>query len=135
MTARWTDDRMDDLKLQVDNLGCRMEEGFAEQRKEMNARFDRLEQSLETRFDKVDERFEAVDRRFEAVDRRFERMDAKMDAKFDAVHAKFDVVHDQIVRTQETVIGLYAMLSRFSLWFAGAMAVAVVGVLLTLWLR
>jgi predicted nuclease with TOPRIM domain len=127
MTGRWTDDRMDDLKHQVDELGHRMGEGFADQRREMNARFDRLESSLEARFDKVDEWFEAVEdkanARFEAVDRRFEKMDAK-----------FDAVHNQIACTQETVIGLYAMLSRFSLWFAGAMAVTVVAALRTLWL-
>lgn len=117
MESRWTDDRMDDLKHQVDELGRRMDAGFAEQRSEMNARFDRMEKSLEARFSKVDERFEAVDGRFEKID------------------AKFDAVHDQIARTQETVIGLYAMLSRFSLWFAGAVTVAVIGGLLALWLR
>ncbi len=128
MTARWTDDRMDDLKHQVDTLGHRMENGFAEQRREMNARFDRLEKGLEVRFDKVDERFGEVearfDKRFEGIDKRFEKVDAK-----------FDAVQDQIARTHETVIGLYAMLARFSLWFAGAVAVAVIGALLTLWLR
>lgn len=117
MTSRWTDDRMDDLKHQVDELGRRMELGFAEQRSEMNARFDRLEKGLEVRFDKVDERFERVDAKFERVD------------------AKFDVVNEQIARTQETVNGLYAMLARFSLWFAGAVAVAIIAAVLTLWLR
>jgi archaellum component FlaC len=124
MTSRWTDDRMDDLKHQVDELGRRMEVGFAEQRREMNARFDRLEKSLEARFDKVDERFDKVDERFDKVDERFERVDAK-----------FDVVNEQIARTQETVVGLYAMLARFSLWFAGAVAVAIIAAVLTLWLR
>jgi chromosome segregation ATPase len=124
MTSRWTDDRMDDLKHQVDELGRRMEAGFAEQRSEMNARFDRLEKSLEVRFEKVDERFDKVDERFERVDAKFERVDAK-----------FDVVNEQIARTQETVIGLYAMLARFSLWFAGAVAVAIIAAVLTLWLR
>jgi hypothetical protein len=75
MTSRWTDDRMDDLKHQVDELGRRMETGFAEQRSEMNARFDRLEKSLEVRFEKVDERFDRVDERFEKVDERFDRVD------------------------------------------------------------
>ncbi|MDX6601421.1 MAG: hypothetical protein QOF13_623 [Solirubrobacterales bacterium] len=65
MTSRWTDDRMDDLKHQVDELGRRVDSGFAEQRKEMNARFDRLEASLEARFEKVDARFEKVDDRFD----------------------------------------------------------------------
>ncbi len=95
MTSRWTDDRMDDLKHQVDELGRRMEEGFAEQRKEMNARFDRLERSLEVRFEKVDERFDKVDERFDKVDERFERVDAKferVDEKFEKVDAKFDAV-------------------------------------------
>jgi predicted nucleic acid-binding Zn-ribbon protein len=79
MTSRWTDDRMDDLKHQADELGRRMETGFAEQRSEMNARFDRLEKSLEVRFEKVDERFDKVDERFERVDAKFERIDAKFD--------------------------------------------------------
>ena len=131
MTSRWTDDRMDDLKHQVDELGRRMEVGFAEQRSEMNARFDRLEKSLEVRFEKVDERFDKVDERFDKIDKRFERVDAK----FERVDAKFDVVNEQIARTQETVIGLYAMLARFSLWFAGAVAVAIIAAVLTLWLR
>lgn len=145
MTSRWTDDRMDDLKHQVDELGHRLETGFAEQRREMNARFDRLEKSLEVRFDrvdgrfdKVDERFDRVDERFEKVDARFERMDERferVDAKFDGTSARFDGVNEQIARTQETVVGLYAMLFRFSLWFAGAIAVAIIGALLTLWLR
>ncbi len=131
MTSRWTDDRMDDLKHQVDELGRRMEVGFSEQRCEMNARFDRLEKSLEVRFEKVDERFEKVYERFDRIDERFE----KVDAKFERVDAKFDVVSEQIARTQETVIGLYAMLARFSLWFAGAVVVAILAAVLTLWLR
>jgi hypothetical protein len=35
--ARWTDDRLDDLKLQVEALGRRMDEGFQEQREENRA--------------------------------------------------------------------------------------------------
>jgi archaellum component FlaC len=124
MTSRWTDDRMDDLKHQVDELGRRMETGFAEQRSEMNARFDRLEKSLEVRFEKVDERFDKVDERFEKVDAKFERVDAK-----------FEVVSEQIARTQETVIGLYAMLARFSLWLAGTVAVAILAAILALLLH
>jgi predicted nuclease with TOPRIM domain len=131
MTSRWTDDRMDDLKHQVDELGRRMEIGFAEQRSELNARFDRLEKSLEVRFSKIDERFDKVDERFDKVDERFD----KVDAKFDKVDAKFDKVNEQIARTQETVIGLYAMLARFSLWFAGTVAVAILAAILALLLR
>jgi len=58
-----------------------------------------------------------------------------VDAKFERVDAKFDLVNEQIARMQETVVGLYAMLARFSLWFAGAVAVAILAAVLTLWLR
>jgi len=116
MTSGWTDERMDDLKHQVDELGRRMEMGFAEQRKEMNARFNRLESSLEARFEKVDERFEKVDAHFEA--------------RFDKVDAKFETVNEQIARTQEMVIGLHATLTRFSLGLLGAVIVAVLAALL-----
>jgi len=133
MTSRWTDDRMDDLKHQVDELGHRMEDGFAEQRREMNARFDRLEKSLEVRFDKVDERFDKVDERFEKVDERFEKVDAKFDAKFDGVNARFDAVNEQIARTQEMVVGLHATLTRFSLGFLGAALVAIIAALVASW--
>jgi hypothetical protein len=106
MEGRWTDDRMDDLKHQVEGIGQRMDRGFAELRGELRAH----RQDMDARFDKVDERFEKVDERFDAI-------------------------HGQIARTQETVIGLYAMLARFSLWFAGAVAVAIIAAFLTLWLR
>jgi chromosome segregation ATPase len=152
MTSRWTDDRMDDLKHQVDELGRRMETGFAEQRNEMNARFDRLEKSLEVRFDKVDERFDKVDERFEKVDERFERVEDRFDkvderfaavdakferveVKFERVDARFDVVNEQIARTQETILGLYAMLGRFSLWLAGTVVVAILAAILAFLLR
>jgi predicted nuclease with TOPRIM domain len=140
MATRWTDDRMDDLKHQVDELGRRMEIGFAEQRKEMNARFDRFESILEARFDKVDERFDKVDERFDRVDERFDRVDERfakvderferVDERFEKVDAKFEAVHDQIARTQEMVIGLHATLTRFSLGLVGAVIVAVVAALL-----
>jgi chromosome segregation ATPase len=154
MTSRWTDDRMDDLKHQVDELGRRMEIGFAEQRSELNARFDRFESSLEARFEKVDERFDKVDERFDKVDERFDKVDerfdkvderfekvyerfekvderfGKVDERFEKVDAKFEAVHDQIARTQEMVIGLHATLTRFSLGLVGAVIVAVLAALL-----
>ena len=53
MTSGWTDERMDDLKHQVDELGRSMGEGFRELREEMgahqretNARFDSLQRTM-----------------------------------------------------------------------------------------
>ncbi|HEX3324873.1 MAG TPA: hypothetical protein VHR65_07090 [Solirubrobacterales bacterium] len=62
MTSGWTDERMDDLKQEVEKQGRRMEDGFRDLRSEMrseigglrtemDARFDRLGERLETRFD------------------------------------------------------------------------------------
>jgi hypothetical protein len=47
MTSSWTDDRMNDLKRQVDELGRRTDEGFREQRREMDSRFERVEGRLD----------------------------------------------------------------------------------------
>jgi uncharacterized coiled-coil DUF342 family protein len=101
LMTRWTDDRMDDLKHQVDAMGRRIDEGFASQRQEMNARFDRMEAKFEARFAKVDERFDKIDERFEKVDERFDR-------------------------TQEMVIGLHATITRLSVTLLAVVAGLVV---------
>jgi hypothetical protein len=58
MTSGWTDERLDDLKHEVEKQSRRMEDGFrdlrseiGDLRKEMDARFDRLGERLEARFD------------------------------------------------------------------------------------
>jgi predicted nuclease with TOPRIM domain len=126
---------MDDLKHQVEEIGRRMDEGFAQlrgelrdHRRDMDARFDRIDERfdrIDQRFDRIDQRFDRIDQRFEKVDERFERVDER----FEKVDAKFETIHDQIVRTQEMVIGLHATLTRFSLGLLGAVIVAVVAAL------
>jgi chaperonin cofactor prefoldin len=62
----WTDERLDDLKENV------------------NQRFD----VVDRRFDEVDKRFEQVDKRFEQVDKRFEQVDkrlASIDTRLDGM--------------------------------------------------
>jgi hypothetical protein len=56
MTERpsWSDERLDDLSSRVDDLGRRIDAGFAELRPEMNARFKEQDARWETRFDKQD---------------------------------------------------------------------------------
>lgn len=55
---RWTDERLDDLNEKVDELGRRMEAGFAEQRREMHAQ----REETNRRFDAIDGRLEAMQR-------------------------------------------------------------------------
>ena len=63
---QWTDERLDDLSVRVD-------QGFSEIKTEMREGFARME----ARFEKIDQRFEKVDERFEKVDERFEKVDER----------------------------------------------------------
>ncbi len=47
MTSRWTDDRLDDLKQQVDELSGRMDLGFAEVNRRMDEGFAELNQRID----------------------------------------------------------------------------------------
>jgi predicted nuclease with TOPRIM domain len=93
MTARWTDDRLDDLKHQVEAIGRRMDEGFGELRDELRE----YRREMDARFDKVDARFDKVDARFERIDGRLDR-------------------------TQEMIAALNRTVTRFSLGLAGVLA-------------
>jgi chaperonin cofactor prefoldin len=64
----WTDERLDDLKENV------------------NQRFD----DVDKRFDQVDKRFDRVDERFEKVDERFTRVESEMKAGFAEVNRRID---------------------------------------------
>ena len=46
--------------------------------KDRNARFDRLEREMNTRFERIDARFEGIDAKFERIDARFERIDGEL---------------------------------------------------------
>lgn len=119
MASRWNDDRLDDLEHQVDELGRRMDQGFALQRQELNARFDRMEAQFDARFERIvggfDDRFEAIDKRFEAIDKRFDKVDSR-----------FEGVSKEIRRTQEMAIGLHATITRLSVTLLAVMAGLVV---------
>jgi len=43
---KWTDERLDDLNLKVDQLGRRVDEGFSSIRVEMNTRFDASQRTM-----------------------------------------------------------------------------------------
>lgn len=87
MGEAWTDERLDDLNARVDQ-GLRVDE-----------RFDRLERSVDRRFDKVDERFDrlegSVDKRFDKVDERFDRLEDSVDKRFDKVDERFEKVEER----------------------------------------
>lgn len=58
MTSGWTDERLDDLKGQVDDLGRRMDAGFREMREEMATH----QRETNARFDAINARFDSLQR-------------------------------------------------------------------------
>ena len=55
-------------------------------RKDMNDRFEQVQEQMNRRFEQVDKRFEQVDKRFEQVDKRFEQVDKR----FESVQAQIN---------------------------------------------
>ena len=52
-------------------------------------------ETIDRRFDAMDQRFEAIDRRFDAMDQRFEAIDHRFDAmdqRFEAIDHRFDAI-------------------------------------------
>ena len=67
--------------------------------KDRNARFDRLERGMNTRFERIDARFEGIDAKFDRIDGRLEGIDAKfdrIDSKFDRIDGELKTIHNDI---------------------------------------
>jgi hypothetical protein len=70
----------------VDELNQAMVEGFAELRREMDARFG----AVDARFDQIDARFGEIDARFGEIDARFREQEETIRRHFDVMVEKFD---------------------------------------------
>ena len=73
MRESWTDERLDDLKESVSDLGRRMDAGFAESRREVSQTAASIRKEMK-------EGFQAVDARFNSIDARFDAMQGSIDA-------------------------------------------------------
>jgi hypothetical protein len=58
----WTDERLDDLKEGVSDLGRRMDAGFAENRREVSQGAASIRKEMKEEFRAVDARFDALQR-------------------------------------------------------------------------
>ena len=63
----WTDERLDDLKESVSNLGRRVDAGFAEGRTELRHEAALIRTEMKEDFRKVDTRFDAVQASLDAT--------------------------------------------------------------------
>ncbi|GMQ86152.1 MAG: hypothetical protein BMS9Abin07_1725 [Acidimicrobiia bacterium] len=79
----------------------------------LDARFDRLEEFLVARFDRVDHRFEQVDQRLEHVDLRLEHVDlrlehvdqrmAGMETRMDRLDGRFGTIDDRMYGLHDVI--------------------------------
>jgi hypothetical protein len=72
MREAWTDERLDDLRDQVDRRFDQVDARFDK----VDARFDKFEDRIDTRLDRVDDRFDRVIERLE-------RFEARMSLRFE----------------------------------------------------
>ena len=78
----WTDERLDDLKGDVSDLGCRMDAGFAESRMELRHEAASIRKEMKDGFQAVDVRFNSIDARFDALQRTIIQVGGGMAAAF-----------------------------------------------------
>jgi chromosome segregation ATPase len=110
--AEWSDGRLDEFAIRVDERFDRAEEKTDE-------RFDRAEQragdrfaEVDRRFDKVDRQFDEVDRRFDAVDRRLESVDRRLERDFGRINDRLDDLVKAMIAAMVTLTG--AILAGFA---------------------
>jgi tetrahydromethanopterin S-methyltransferase subunit G len=75
----WSDERLDDLKENV------------------NQRFDGVDERFDRHEAAVNARFDEVDKRFDKVDKRFDKIEAETKAGFGELHARFDSMQQTII--------------------------------------
>lgn len=83
MRQSWTDDRLDDLRMEMRAGFARTEQLIEQHAKQVEHRFEVLEKSIDQRFEQVDRRFDEVERHFdqrlEQVDQRLEQVDKRLE--------------------------------------------------------
>lgn len=78
----WTDERLDDLKESVTDLGRRMDAGFAEGRTELRHEAVLIRSEMREGFNSVDERFDSMQGSIDALQRTIIQVGGGMAAAF-----------------------------------------------------
>lgn len=78
----WTDERLDDLKEGVSDLGRRMDSGFAEGRVEARHEAALIRREMKEEFQSVDRRFDSMQSSFDALQRTIIQIGGGMAAAF-----------------------------------------------------
>jgi chromosome segregation ATPase len=91
----------------VGDLRVEMNARFEKMEKSVDARFDRMEKSVDARFDRmeksIDARFQSVDARFQSIDSRFQ----SIDAQFKSVDARLEKLNDKMDGNFKATVTIY----------------------------
>ena len=75
-------------------------------KKEINQRFEQMEEKFNQRFEQIDLRFEQMEekfnQRFEQIDLRFEQMEEKFNQRFEQIDQRFNDVYEYLDDLRQT---------------------------------
>jgi tetrahydromethanopterin S-methyltransferase subunit G len=83
MRQSWSDDRLDDLQLE-------MRAGFARLETQIQQRIDQVEKQIELMEKRMDQRSEQVEQRLERVEKRLDRVDERVEFGFGRLDGRID---------------------------------------------
>jgi uncharacterized protein Yka (UPF0111/DUF47 family) len=83
MRQSWSDDRLDDLQLE-------MRGGFARLETQIQQRIDQVEKQIELMEKRMDQRFEQVEQRLGQVEKRVDRVDERVEFGFGRLDGRID---------------------------------------------
>ena len=92
-----------------------LKEEFRDSRKELNARMDRLEKSLDVTRTELNARMDRIEIRQDKLDEKIDKLDKKFDEKIDKLADKIDssTRHSQILAGSCLAITITVLLSLF----------------------
>jgi DNA anti-recombination protein RmuC len=110
------DERLERSELNSDKKFDKFEQGVNERFDKVDKRFDKLEASIDERFESAEK---SVGERFDKVDKRFDKLEASIDERFESVGERFDKVNDRFERIEARLDKVVEALSSAKIWALG----------------
>jgi uncharacterized protein Yka (UPF0111/DUF47 family) len=83
MRQSWSDDRLDDLQLEMRNGFARLETQIQQHAQQVEKQIELMEKRMDQRFEQVDQRLERVETRLDRVEERVEFGFGRLDGRID----------------------------------------------------
>lgn len=75
---------------------------------QIDDRFIRMQEDMDSRFNKVDEQFQRIDEKLHRMDEKFDRMDEKFEGRFSKIDEKLDKIQEDVSDVKERLSFLEA---------------------------